>query len=98
MIGKLLRHATSTRTPQIPYYRVVAFRRSLATPLPDSAARRHFAAKSSADAAVEELQDLYATARDEVRLHYLSQSFCPIAILPILPIFNFQDLCSRPVG
>ena len=68
IIRSLLRHCPPTSRPlhslKAP---ILTSRRFLATPLPDSTARRHFAAKTSADAAVEELQDLYATARDEVR-------------------------------
>ena len=38
-----------------------------ATHPPSLPTRRHYAAKSGADIVVEELQELYATAKDEVR-------------------------------
>ena len=40
-----------------------SLQRSLGTPL---SARRQYAVKSDADSVVEELQELYATAKDEV--------------------------------
>ncbi|CAF9932671.1 MAG: hypothetical protein HETSPECPRED_008420 [Heterodermia speciosa] len=63
IIRTLLRHAPPTSlTPRFPPISSLTSRRSFATPLSDAPAR------PSADAAVEELQELYATAKDEFEI------------------------------
>lgn len=62
--------------PIVPFSHIhgLILHRNLATPIPNLSGRRHFAAKSNADAVVNELQELYATAKDEV-LFFLLLSF-----------------------
>ncbi|MCJ1301553.1 hypothetical protein MMC08_004354 [Hypocenomyce scalaris] len=72
MISRLLprRAITSSAirsrpTPQLLAARPLRLQESPLS-LPPSSQRRHYAAKTEADAKVEELQELYATAQDEV--------------------------------
>ena len=60
---------SSTRTPQrlgTQQHSRSTLKRQFAIPLANLPLRRHYVSKSAADAAVEELQELYATAKDEV--------------------------------
>ena len=73
-------HPTSTRPRPFPL------------PLNPPSQRRHYAAPPTADAILEDLQELYATAKDEVA----SQPLPPPSPLHLGPISHSKRLPSNP--